>query len=98
MKVCKPNSLHIYISDSVSPETAFLIVNALFFKASWAKSFDEGKPQEFTKINGNKVLIPMMNRDSKKQFVAQFTTELVEGRSDKCIALAIPYEVCLGRL
>ena len=80
----------------MSPETAFLIVNALFFKASWAKSFDEGKPQEFTKINGNKVLIPMMNRDSKKQFVAQFTTELVEGRSDKCIALAIPYEVCFG--
>jgi len=85
------------IVDSVSPETAFLIVNALFFKASWAKSFDEGKPQEFTKINGNKVLIPMMNRDSKKQFVAQFTTELVEGRSDKCIALAIPYEAPGGK-
>ena len=92
------NFLHVYISDSVSPETAFLIVNALFFKASWAKSFDEGKPQEFTKINGQKVLTPMMNRDSKKQFVAQFTTDLVKGRSDKCIALAIPYEVCLGRL
>ena len=82
----------------MSPETAFLIVNALFFKASWVKSFDEGKPQEFTKINGQKVLTPMMNRDSKKQFVAQFTTDLVKGRSDKCIALAIPYEVCLGRL
>lgn len=80
------------IVDSVSPETAFLIVNALFFKASWAKSFDEGKPQEFTKLKGDKVLIPMMNRDSKKQFVAAFTTELVEGRSNKCIALAIPYE------
>lgn len=39
----------------------------------------------------------MMNRDSKKQFVAQFTTELVEGRSDKCIALAIPYEAPDGK-
>jgi len=85
------------IVDSVSPETAFLIVNALFFKASWAKSFDEGKPQEFTKLNGQKVLTPMMNRDSKKQFVAQFTTDLVKGRSDKCIALAIPYEAPDGK-
>jgi len=85
------------IVDSVSPETAFLIVNAVFFNASWAKSFEEGKPQEFTKINGNKVLTPMMNRASKKQFVAQFTTELVEGRSDKCIALAIPYEAPGGK-
>lgn len=85
------------IVDSVSPETAFLIVNALFFKASWAKSFDEGKPQEFTKLNGDKVLTPMMNRDSKKQFVAQFTTDLVKGRSDKCIALAIPYEAPNGK-
>jgi len=85
------------IVDSVSPETAFLIVNALFFKASWAKSFDEGKPTEFTKLSGQKVLIPMMNRDSKKQFVAQFTTDLVKGRSDKCIALAIPYEAPDGK-
>jgi len=85
------------IVDSVSPETAFLIVNALFFKASWAKSFDEGKPTEFTKLNGQKVLTPMMNRDSKKQFVAQFTTDLVKGRSDKCIALAIPYEAPDGK-
>lgn len=85
------------IVDSVSPETAFLIVNALFFKASWAKSFDEGKPQEFTKLNGDKVITPMMNRDSKKQFVAQFTTDLVKGRSDKCIALAIPYEAPNGK-
>ena len=67
------NFLHIYISDSVSPETAFLIVNALFFKASWAKSFDEGKPQEFTKLNGQKgavhqILSPTSNSESMNFF------------------------------
>ena len=78
----------------MSPETAFLIVSTLFFKASWTESFNEGRPQEFTKTNGRKVKIPMMTRDSKRQVVADFTTRLVTGRNDKCIALAIPYEVC----
>jgi len=80
------------IIDSVSPDTAALIVNALYFKASWAKSFEDGKPQEFTIFNGKKVLVNMMTRDSQKQAVAKFETELVQGRSNKCIALAIPYE------
>ena len=77
----------------MAPDAALLIVNALFFSGSWAKSFDEGKPQLFTLFNGTQILVPMMNRDSKKQVAAHFTTELVRGRSDKCIALAIPYEV-----
>merc|ERR1712223_2183872 len=80
------------IIDSVSPDTAMLIVNALHFKASWAKSFEDGKPQEFTKTDGSKTIINMMRRESKKQAAGQFETELVKGRSNKCIALAIPYE------
>merc|ERR1711988_1250722 len=80
------------IIDSVSPDTAMLIVNALHFKASWAKSFEDGKPQEFTKTDGSKTIINMMRRESKKQAAGRFETELVKGRSNKCIALAIPYE------
>ena len=74
----------------MSPETAFLIVSTLFFKASWTESFNEGRRREFKKINGERVVIPFMTRDSKKQVVAKFTT----GLTIKCIALAIPYEVC----
>jgi len=80
------------IIDSVSPDTAALIVNALYFKASWAKSFEDGKPQEFTKFDGNKVFVPMMTRDSQKQAVAKFETELVQGRSKEVTAIAIPYK------
>merc|ERR1712021_182692 len=85
------------IIDSVAPDTAFLIVNALYFKASWAKSFDEGDLQEFTKLDGSRVTISMMRRESKKQAAGKFETELVKGRSNKCIALAIPYEADEGR-
>ena len=84
-----------YISDSVSPGTAFLVVTILLFKASWTESFNEGKPQEFTKLNGKRVEMPMMNRDSRKQIFAEFTTELIPRQGGKCIALAIPYEVCI---
>ena len=45
-------------------------------------------------MRGSRVRIPMMTRDSKKQVMTEFTTELVVGRNDRCIALAIPYEVC----
>ena len=85
--------MRVFISDSVSPDTAMLIVNALHFKASWAKSFEDGKKQEFTKEDGSKVSIPMMERVSIKQAVGQFTTDLVIGRSGSVTAVAIPYEV-----
>ena len=87
------DNIRVFISDSVSPDTAMLIVNALHFKASWAKSFEDGKPQEFTKTDGSKTIINMMRRESKKQAAGRFETELVKGRSNKCIAVAIPYEV-----
>merc|ERR1712141_865962 len=67
------------IIDSVSPDTAALIVNALYFKASWAKSFEEGKPAEFTKFNGRKVVVSMMTRDSQKQAVGRFNADIVNG-------------------
>ena len=82
----------------MSPGTAFLVVTILLFKASWTEPFNEGKSQEFTKLNGQRVQMPMMNRDSRKQIIAEFTTELIPqytfSRGGICIALAIPYEVC----
>ena len=77
----------------MSPDTAMLITNALYFKASWAKSFEDGKKREFTKEDGSKVLIPMMERVSIKQAVGRFTTNLVVGRSRNVTAVAILYEV-----
>merc|ERR1712241_300433 len=82
------------IVDSVDPNTAALIVNALYFKAPWAKSFDEGEEQEFTilSLRRERKIIRMMTRDSQKQAVATFRTSLVQGTNDKVLAVAIPYK------
>jgi len=81
------------IIDSVSPDTAALIVNALYFKASWAKSFEEGRPAEFTMFNNRKVIVPMMTRDSQKQAVGRFNSDIIKGnKGDSAIVVAIPYK------
>merc|ERR1712018_779443 len=81
------------IIDSVSPDTAALIVNALYFKASWAKSFEDGRPAEFTKFDGKKVIVPMMTGDSQKQAVGRFNTDIVKGpKGNSVLAVAIPYK------
>jgi len=82
------------IVDSVDPNTAALIVNALYFKAPWAKSFDDGEEQEFTILSTRRErkIIRMMTRDSQKQAVAEFRTSLVQGNNDKVHAVAIPYK------
>merc|ERR1711992_119080 len=82
------------IVDSVDPNTAALIVNALYFKAPWAKSFDDGEEQEFTILSTRRQrkIIRMMTRDSQKQAVATFSTSLVQGKSDQVLAVAKPYK------
>ena len=58
------------IADYLAPEVAFLIVNALYFKASWSVLFDEGVPQTFTTIDGQKTIVKMMTRTSLHNLVA----------------------------
>ena len=80
------------ILDSVPPETTLLIVNALYFKASWSYVFDEDdERKQFTKKDGSKVKIPMLTRISQQQTAAKFNTDLV--RNMPFTAVAIPYEV-----
>ena len=80
------------ILDSVPPETTLLIVNALYFKASWSYVFDEDdERRQFTKKDGSKVKIPMLTRISQQQTAAKFETDLV--RKMPFTAVAIPYEV-----
>jgi len=77
------------IIDYLSPEVAFLIVNALYFKASWSVLFDEGVPQNFTTINGDRKPVPMMTRTSLQNYGARFETDIVP--SVKFTTVAIPY-------
>ena len=80
------------ILDSVPPETTLLIVNALYFKASWSYVFDvDDTRRQFIKKDGSKVKIPMLTRISQQQTAAKFNTDLV--RNMPFTAVAIPYEV-----
>merc|ERR1712156_620931 len=77
------------IVDYLSPEVAFLIVNALYFKASWSVLFDEGVPQNFTTINGDRKTVSMMTRTSLQNYVTIFESDIVP--SVKFTTVAIPY-------
>ena len=84
------------IADYLAPEVAFLIVNALYFKASWSVLFDEGVPQTFTTIDGQKTIVSMMTRTSLHNYGARFEMDLVP--HTRFTAVAIPYEVIFSIL
>lgn len=48
---------------SITPNTALVLTNAIFFKASWATPFEEfnTKDQAFTLAGGEEVAVPFMN-------------------------------------
>merc|ERR1712012_317762 len=78
------------IINFVSPDVAFLIVNALYFKAAWTVVFDKDpEPKEFTLNSGRKIQVPMMSRTSFHNYAAKFTTDLLPNMN--FLALAIPY-------
>lgn len=56
------------IIDSAPSEGAYGVwLNALYFKGHWAQKFDKSKtkPAEFTKEDGSKVMVDMMESDKK---------------------------------
>jgi len=63
----------------------------LYFKAAWTVKFEETtEPQEFTKLNGQKILVSMMKRTSFHNIATKFTTNLLPQM--EFLALAIPYD------
>jgi serpin B len=48
---------------TITPDTRFVIVNAVYFDASWATAFEKSqtKPGTFTRANGTTVTTPMMS-------------------------------------
>ena len=84
-----------FLSFYLESESPFWIANSLLFNAAWTKTFENFNPgyPNFIKLNGDKVNKSMLKRISKDQVVATFNTTLVAGRSQKCITVAIPYQV-----
>ena len=79
------------IINTIPNNVAFIIVNALYFKAAWTVKFEDNpEPQEFTKLDGTKVLVPMMTRSSFHNYAAKFQTNLLPNID--FLAVAIPYD------
>ena len=54
------------IIDKLSPETKLVLMNAIFFKATWTSKFDEKdtKDEAFTRADSTTINIPMMHRNA----------------------------------
>ncbi len=52
-------------TGSITPNTALVITNAIYFKAFWAEQFDPGDTRDdtFTRADGEQVTVPMMSAE-----------------------------------
>ena len=58
------------IIDALSPEDLLVLMNAVYFKATWTEKFDEKETQEevFTKADGSTIKLPMMHRNAQIRY------------------------------
>ena len=58
------------IIDALSPENLLVLMNAVYFKATWTEKFDEKETQEevFTKADGSTIKLPMMHRNAQIRY------------------------------
>ena len=58
------------IIDRLSPEAKLVLMNAIYFKATWTDKFDEQdtKIETFTKADGTTTTTPMMHRNALIQY------------------------------
>ena len=58
------------IIDALSPEDLLVLMNAVYFKATWTEKFDEKATLEevFTKADGSTIKLPMMHRKAQIRY------------------------------
>ena len=58
------------IIDALSPENLLILMNAVYFKATWTEKFDEKetKDEDFTKADGSTIKLPMMHRNAQIRY------------------------------
>ena len=71
------------IIDNLSPDAMLVLMNAIYFKATWTDKFDkkDTKDETFTKADGSSVTLPMMHRKAEIQC----------GQNDLFTSIRLPY-------
>lgn len=68
----RTNGMIDRITDPIPPETAMVLLNAVYFKGLWTNPFDRDETEEkdFTRGNGELVKVPMMKREGNYRYMA----------------------------
>ena len=71
------------IIDNLSPDAKLVLMNAIFFKATWTDKFDEKdtKDELFTMSDGSSITLPMMHRKA----------EILCSQNDLFTSIRLPY-------
>jgi serpin B len=83
------------ILDKLDPNLVMLLVNAMYFKASWVDKFDKAKTQDqpFTQADGTVAMVPLMFRHGPVAagFTADFTVaDLSYGNTAYSMTIVLP--------
>ena len=84
---CKKNTdgmiPEILKNGELNPNRVMYLLNAVYFKASWAENFDPNQTRDrnFTKLDGTTVMLPMMHLETRAAY----------GKNDLCKLLRLPY-------
>lgn len=66
----KSGGLIPQIINNLSPQEMMVLMNAVYFKATWTEKFDEKQTQSepFTKADNNSIKLPMMHRKAQIRY------------------------------
>ncbi|ELZ82668.1 serine protease inhibitor family protein [Haloferax elongans ATCC BAA-1513] len=67
-------------AGSITPDTALVLTNAIYFMANWEHKFDPKKTQDgtFTALDGSESTVPMMQQDLRTNYASLPGAEAVE--------------------
>jgi len=68
------------IIDSIDTEMRLILINAIYFKGMWEKTFDKKytKDEHFTLISGEKLLVPMMHQTKNFNYLEEEQFQILE--------------------
>ncbi len=68
------------IIDAIHPEMRIILINAIYFKGEWEKTFDKKytKDERFKLINGEKLLVPMMHQTNNYSYLEDDKFQILE--------------------
>ena len=86
-------------AQSITPETTLILINTIYFKGSWQHQFKESvtEDDEFTLLDGNKVVIPMMHQINVFHYFESENLQVLEmmygRRNELSMVVFLPKEI-----